>query len=63
MKKFTKVVAARRLRLGRCHGGKILKRPLRARWYMRLACGHQVIRVSDKVPKKVICLACEIEGL
>ena len=59
MKKFTKVVASRRVRVGRCHGGKIFKRHSRARWYLLLDCGHVAIRASVKVPRKVWCDRCE----
>jgi len=61
MKKFTRVVVARRMRVGRCHGGKIIKRPVRPLWYLWLACGHLAHRVSEKVPRKVKCDRCEFD--
>jgi hypothetical protein len=58
MKKFTKVVAAQRIRVGRCHGGRYFKRPAVPSWYLWLACGHHATRRAGKVPRKVKCNRC-----
>jgi len=54
-----KVVAARRLRVGRCHGKKIFNHSSMPIWWLWLACGHITKRSAKKIPRSVVCHACQ----
>jgi hypothetical protein len=64
MKKgFTRVVAAEKIRVGRCHGqhaGRLQRKPQRPSWRLWLECGHMERRTAVKPPRSVKCDRCEL---
>lgn len=63
-KGLTKVVAAQKQRVGRCHGqsaGRGWRKPQRPSWRLWLACGHKTSRTALKVPRSVKCSECVAE--
>jgi hypothetical protein len=63
MKKgYTVVVAAQRIRVGRCHGGcGRFVRPRVLSWYLWLACGHLSTRRAKEPPRSVKCERCQYD--
>lgn len=56
---YVKVLAAERIRIGRCHGGlKRFKRPRVPGWRLWLACGHVGGRTAKNPPRSVKCSRC-----
>lgn len=53
------VIAAQRIRVGRCHGSRYFERPRVPSWRLWLACGHMEVRRAKNPPKSVKCSRCE----
>ena len=60
---YVKVLAAQRVRVGRCHGaaGRFFRRPSAPSWRLWLECGHVGGRTAAKPPMSAKCDRCEFD--